>query len=555
MKSRKIESIEKIYNKKQMQINQEVTITDIVLRQNGISDENNECIIGEFNYKSPYRKKSRRINRIVDMITFLSYIVKEYHLEKNYVKGAVKAGHENHITRLLLHEFSLYTADQPLSIEQYHLLIGKLEEIAKKLPDNLSLLISSLPVIDKDTKLVTNQVIHVQCGRLAKIDTLAKISVSYDDPVYQDTIINKYTQDAVNVISGAIILPNSDKSNFAINHNGIISCETAGGAKFTTVIDICLDHKHGQGKKSLKNKIDLARKYDNDELFAYQVSHVITSNTVDIQKENAVVKNIVRADPKNSYQANTFLMPSDKKILPIQFSIKKKKPLTPRDFECTFIDIPKIEGLEPTDVPCNLISHVSSKIISKYRNITIIKNEKEINIKYPPFGPACSLFIYPPVKLEILDDTLKWRVDNLNEHALTRIIKKHTDLDVKNEYGSYKKISVLVINTLQHILNALNDYVDKETAKNKVAFRLFCQHNFEKQQIKLVTECIEHIAKLDIGDNFETNLFSILNTLKHQCQQIHAKKLTKAISQILIYLGFDNTLSYKNDSTYINSLK
>lgn len=102
--------------------------------------------------------------------------------------------HLNDITRLSLNEFSLYPhAEQgPLSLEGFHQLISKLEEMARYYPQNLHLMIATMPVKLTDNQ-VHNMAIHIQCGKLPIIHPFAKAIPSTVDPVYPNTVNPNFT--------------------------------------------------------------------------------------------------------------------------------------------------------------------------------------------------------------------------------------------------------------------------------------------------------------------------------------------------------------------------
>ncbi|WP_019216589.1 hypothetical protein [Legionella tunisiensis] len=70
------------------------------------------------------------------------------------------------VTRLSLNEFSLYTKDSPLSLDEYKLLIKRVDGIASQLPPNIHLLLATIPVYWPDNS-VHNCALYVQSARSA----------------------------------------------------------------------------------------------------------------------------------------------------------------------------------------------------------------------------------------------------------------------------------------------------------------------------------------------------------------------------------------------------
>lgn len=72
------------------------------------------------------------------------------------------------VTRLVLNEFSLYTKNRPLTLEEYKQLIHIVNKIALTLPPNIHLVLATFPVIWPDGRL-HNVGLHVQSPRKATL--------------------------------------------------------------------------------------------------------------------------------------------------------------------------------------------------------------------------------------------------------------------------------------------------------------------------------------------------------------------------------------------------
>jgi hypothetical protein len=114
------ESLLKIFDKKQSQINQDVYITDML-----VTASNSKFSYGEAkDCNNSYQNNDQIsvLERLIDMIQTLATIANMQH-KKNYCE-AENGSHRlmdnclNKITRLLLSEFSLYTSN-PLKMKDF----------------------------------------------------------------------------------------------------------------------------------------------------------------------------------------------------------------------------------------------------------------------------------------------------------------------------------------------------------------------------------------------------------------------------------------------------
>lgn len=106
---------------------------------------------------------------------------------------------EDNITRLSFNEFSFYPHEThgPLTTKGFVEFTKQLELVASGLPENLHLLVASVPVVD-DNHDVHNMICYVQCGKNLKIDTFAKAVPSDIDFVYPGTA-NAYATQGSNI--------------------------------------------------------------------------------------------------------------------------------------------------------------------------------------------------------------------------------------------------------------------------------------------------------------------------------------------------------------------
>lgn len=114
---------------------------------------------------------------------------KEGHVKTlNTNQAVMKPDCVNHITRVILNEFSFYPYHDfgPLSEEMFSELILKIENLAKNYPENLHLVLASFPVSNAQNQ-VYNTVLYVQCGPEPKIYPHTKSNPASVDPEYLGT--------------------------------------------------------------------------------------------------------------------------------------------------------------------------------------------------------------------------------------------------------------------------------------------------------------------------------------------------------------------------------
>ncbi|MBS0289578.1 MAG: hypothetical protein JSS07_06050, partial [Proteobacteria bacterium] len=286
-------------------INAPVTIQDIIFTEY----EAGKC--GEF--AQPAANVSTQKNRLYQHIERMVLTAASEHRQKNCGNSNfLQPGKENNITRLVTNEFSLYTKT-PLSIADFNDLQQWLVALAKQAPQNLHLILSSFAVRTPNNK-VMNVVAQIECGADPKVNLIVKNNPSVVDPVYSE-YVNGYKVNIPN-----IDIKNNDKVNtyqiqlngkaIPFSFNNVTECTTAGGAKFHSCVDICLDHLHGVAKNRLNDKLQQADNISPTEFLPSQCSHVVTSNWVGLSPSNSIGIP-THADPvcsKQRVKADTYLL-------------------------------------------------------------------------------------------------------------------------------------------------------------------------------------------------------------------------------------------------------
>ena len=263
------------------------------------------------------------IERLYKHIEGLVSVASEQHRNENCVedRSQLDSSAKNNITRLVTNEFCFYTK-HPLTIPQFQALQNKIADLAKKQPENLHLMLATFAVMTPDNK-VMNVVANIACGQNPSMHFAVKNIPSSHDPVYKvkeqsnpDQLlilenINKKTDPDISNIEPMII--NNQKHYFS--YNNIFECTSAGGIRFYSCSEICLDHNFGVAKQNLENEIltaiDKAAKAKDFKLIPefFKLipkffSHVVVSNTTDLTPNNCIGE-VTQADTNKHSQCKS----------------------------------------------------------------------------------------------------------------------------------------------------------------------------------------------------------------------------------------------------------
>jgi len=309
-----------IYVKRKFQrflrrINQRVDVTELIAFQPHSLEGKCSSRMNLVGPKGEYRDSSNkysgkisRLDRLKDYIKLLADIANKYHEQQYFVdhedEKVLPKENKNKVTRLSMHEFALYTSKKPLSMKEYGVLLHAIDEMAIECHENLHLVLSSIPIQDSDGR-INNVVLYVQCGKTPKIDVIVKAYPFSRDFNYKHTPLGRFQKlsakqkSSPDTVPAAFpMLPDANHPEAgSINYGGLVDCETKGGARFITAVDICADHLFGVARKSLEQRLKGAKARGYDEFFPNQVSHVVTSNTIEVVPSNVLSQTVVHADP------------------------------------------------------------------------------------------------------------------------------------------------------------------------------------------------------------------------------------------------------------------
>lgn len=206
------------------------------------------------------------------------------------------------VTRLVMDEFSLYTKDKPLSVEEYKQLIDNLYEIVKSVSPNIHLIIGTVPVQWPDAT-IRNCALYVEAPLSADdkplIHHFFKESKSPIDLRYASTEGNIYKAKAQSndtAFSPDVVLQGCKVMLNDINqYRSALKIELADGISFLTVMEICLDHNIEVGEKNLLCLI--AKLIALGKHVPLHLSHVIISASIQ-PNAASLLSTLTQADPQ-----------------------------------------------------------------------------------------------------------------------------------------------------------------------------------------------------------------------------------------------------------------
>ncbi|MFJ1270168.1 hypothetical protein ACD661_16560 [Legionella lytica] len=284
-------SLRQKFEKKQLKENSQITIRDLV-----VLPENYKLSYGESKniQKLSSDKENTSYTRLVDHIECLAEIVNQTH-QNAYCKSTdngnfyIKKDYTNHITRLSLNEFSLYTS-KPLSLAEFCKFIEKLKEVAGNCHENVHLVLSSFSVVDKD---LLNVVVYLQGGKESKINIITKSSASAGDVNY-DGAYGLFSQQKYRSNMPSRYIAGESEFSSVISNNSVFHVQTYGGAHYTQAIDICSDHDNKHSRKLLLQDLNVNKAR---QLIPKQSDQILTANSIWSCDSSKITPNIVHVDP------------------------------------------------------------------------------------------------------------------------------------------------------------------------------------------------------------------------------------------------------------------
>ena len=266
------QKLEDRYQAKKQIANKQIYIRDIF-----VSAAISSVSHGEFHMQKKQPSAKSWFERLIDHVEILANIANEHHIHDYCKQKAdnsyfVSSQHLNHITRLSLHEFSLYSKE-PLTLAQYEQFVSKVAAFSEKLQPNVHLLLSSMAVVVTQDCAV-NMSLYVQCGAQPLLRSFCKATKDPVDKTYLN--MTMFKNPAIDDTSTEYTVTSS---GLVLSHDFLFPVKTLGGAEANVAVEICLDHEFQVAKKLLFARVESV---DREDTFFIpeQTDQLITSNTI-----------------------------------------------------------------------------------------------------------------------------------------------------------------------------------------------------------------------------------------------------------------------------------
>ncbi|CAM3083148.1 Uncharacterised protein [Legionella steigerwaltii] len=307
-------------------INRHGEVESIYESEDGGEDESPFGFPEGLPFDNSFIQDSSPKETLARLSVFIEQLALQAELAHQEEKKSVTASGSNDvlITRILTNEFSFYTKDNPLSIEEYAILIELISKKASRLPPNIHLLLATIAVYWSDNT-VHNCALYVQSpilsGEKPIVHHFAKehsppedfVYLDKDDgllPISPDKYIHRYSP--LNILQNAGVALN-DLNQFG----SAIRIVTAEGIAFITSTAICLDLEFHVAEQNL---INLLRQLNAVGIpLPLYVSQVISSHTIEPQSE-FVFSGLSQAD--DTFMHVEGLQYNKKIILETAFGVK-----------------------------------------------------------------------------------------------------------------------------------------------------------------------------------------------------------------------------------------
>jgi hypothetical protein len=248
----------------------------------------------------------QRTNRMLQYISNLMENAALQHIS-NLKENEKLHDNSELITRISLDEFSFYTQDSPLTIDEYKYLINEVHKLARRLPPNVHLQLATFPVCWPN-QVMQNCSLYVQApkkiGDQPLVHHMSKvISSGIDfqyarngsliplsgDQYYLDKLYELGQSCNPNLVLAGTYVALNDVNQY----KNALRFTSANGQMALQAFDICLDHAYGKGKDHLEGLIvQLGSRKEHVPVLA---SHIISSKTIEEVEANAAAT-ITHAD-------------------------------------------------------------------------------------------------------------------------------------------------------------------------------------------------------------------------------------------------------------------
>lgn len=269
-------------------MNQQVYVRDLILTTEPLYSHGESSV-----HTNIYSASSKK--RLFDHIRFLIDFVNEAH-RANYsdldLHGNYQLRHDkqNHVTRLLMSEFTLYT-ETPFSMTAFSELVEAI--LAEKIDPNVHVLLSSFALKDESGQIL-NMALYIEGGNPPIIHSFVKNTAYSIDITYGGYGLFSQQKRGIRVSFHAE--SSISETGLSIPMAGIFEVTTQGGACYSQAIDLCSDHTSGHAKALMMRRLRNAR--NPFELLPEQIEHIISSNSVTRTDVNSISDCVIQADPR-----------------------------------------------------------------------------------------------------------------------------------------------------------------------------------------------------------------------------------------------------------------
>lgn len=291
------------------------------------------------------QEEEKKLGVVPEKIKDNLYQIIDYAGVSHLEKQTSTLSQEELVTLFVLNEFSFYTEKRALSLIEYKEIAREMKFFGNHLPPNIHIIFSSFPVIWTSNE-ICNSVLYLQSGNKnkdASVYHFVKKTKSYYDPVFYNEKgaphpTYKYGAKSLyhpdNDLKDSIIEINSKNQ-----YESAIKIKTQAGKTFALVTDICLDHDK---KSAINDFVKLAQKLqENKKSVPTQAIHVVSSNTIELKKENLLSETAIHADPFHNEKVG-----EDCKI-----EIPRKKLFFGSNFTLYHLASRFIEKIDPSYLP------------------------------------------------------------------------------------------------------------------------------------------------------------------------------------------------------------
>ncbi|HAU1151263.1 TPA: hypothetical protein JBI12_04850 [Legionella pneumophila] len=241
-------------------------------------------------YEHPKHPATTQVKRLIEAIGTLITFADARHKKDNYENGKLRENCSNNITRLATSEFFFYS-QIPLTIQQFTEIQEATYRQAQTISQNIHLVLGTfaiqLPKEGSRIPWLLNVLVHVECGPKPKFNFYIKNYPDFRDERYKNPNIFYYL--AKKDFETTMIPFPKVKISFGgeehdLSFNNAFICETLGGEKFFSCVDICRDHTARLARNNLAKII--RKLLVEDEMIPTQLSHLISAATLDSRQLN-----------------------------------------------------------------------------------------------------------------------------------------------------------------------------------------------------------------------------------------------------------------------------